>query len=766
MGRNVRVLSSFNGEEVCSLEAPLNIAHARRSVAQQAAVPEMTVRFLTSQGEELLSGLIEDLDEIFFMSSLPKEKTDALRSGKINLVGLSSAERGHRDIVIPAVSHRGIQLEFASDLLKDDPEVVQAAVCSDYQYDGPGVHGTAQIDPPFAILRLASERLQSDPEMHRWAELATKIRSDSTYLKDIPQDMLTLQLARMAVLRDASALQHVPEKFRIDLDPEALLCALRPAIGRPPPDGIPRACLDSIPAVRWRDYGFCSAAVEACATSYEYIGEFKRDRHLAKYAMRSSSIQYAPFELRADHSFALSMVTERGKNLEFVGDALKADPQIVLRSLRTLKDGRLLRHAATALKNDRNFALDVCKLCVFGNGRNVEPSQKFLRRAFRCLSDEIKDDEQVVTVAVKTDGLVLRDAGERAKQNYAVVHHAVCQNALALHFVSPEVRELFLKDGAMLQHIVQNHPYALPLLPRHALLSALSHNGLLLKHLGSRPRGARLDTDDLRADAELLWAAIMNAPKAVKYIDHHCPLPLRRNLILHAVQQRPKVISAVSDTKDVLYCIQKNGLWLEFLDGSTISGQGDITYAHIVEAAIRQNFLALQFAGETLRSDVWVLKQAISSSESVEPIDLTCLPDELLSEREVVLAAVKRCGTQLKHASMNLRDSLEIVQVAVEQDGLALQYAGLTARETRHIVRTAVRQNGLAIRYAGVSLRTDDEIVATACDQNPEAFDIIQQTIVCMEGMSSCLSDGVSTGSCHEGSESESESESEAQPLW
>lgn len=764
MGRNVRVLSSFNGEEVCSLEAPLSIAHARRSVAQQAAVPEMTVRFLSSQGEELLSGSIEDLDEIFFMSSLPKEKIDALRAGKIGLAGLSSIERGHRDIVIPAVSYRGIQLGFASDVLKDDPEVVQAAVCSDLQYEGPGVALTSQIDPPFAILRLASERLQSDPEMHRWAELATKIRSDSAYLKDIPKDMLTLQLARMAILRDASALEHVPEKFRIDLDPETVLCALRAALGRPAPGGIKRVFFDSIPAIRWTDYSFCSAAVEACATSYEYIGEFKRDKKLAEYAMHSSSIQYAPFELRADQSFALSMVTERGENLEFVGDALKADPQIVLMSLRAAKDGSLLRHAATALKNDRNFALDVCKLCIFGNGRNVEPWQKFLGDAFLCLSDELKEDEQVVTIAVKTDGLLLRSAGERAKQNYAIVHHAVCQNALALHFVSPAVRELFLKDAALLLHIVQNHPYALPLLPRHALLSALSHNGLLLQHLDSSAREVHLDTDHLRADAELLWAAIMNAPDAVKYLDHHCPLPLRRNLILHAVQQRPEVISAVSDDQDVLYCIQKNGLWLEFLDGSKISRHGDITYALIVEAAIRQNFWALQFAGKPLRSDVQVLKQAISSSESVEPIDLTCLPNELLSEREVVLAAVKRSGTQLEHASMNLRESLEVVQVAVEQDGLALQYAGLTARETHHIVRTAVRQNGLAIRYASLSLRTDDEIVATACDQNPEAFDIIQQTVVCMEDMSSWLSDGVSTGSCHE--ESESESESEAQPLW
>jgi len=49
--------------------------------------------------------------------------------------------------------------------------------------------------------------------------------------------------------------------------------------------------------------------------------------------------------------------------------------------------------------------------------------------------------------------------------------------------------------------------------------------------------------------------------------------------------------------------------------------------------------------------------------------------DNLKSDKEVALAAVRESGSALQHASDNLKSNKEVVLAAVRMDGNALQYA-------------------------------------------------------------------------------------------
>mmetsp|Transcript_22936 Transcript_22936/g.53678 ORF Transcript_22936/g.53678 Transcript_22936/m.53678 type:complete len:266 (-) Transcript_22936:75-872(-) len=93
-------------------------------------------------------------------------------------------------------------------------------------------------------------------------------------------------------------------------------------------------------------------------------------------------------------------------------------------------------------------------------------------------------------------------------------------------------------------------------------------------------------------------------------------------------------------------------------------------------------------------------------------------PDELRSDRTIVLGAVSRRGGALQHASAELRNDRSIVLAALSRRGDALQYASEALRADRAIVLAAVSRDGDALRFASDALRSDRVVLlAAACNR-------------------------------------------------
>lgn len=92
--------------------------------------------------------------------------------------------------------------------------------------------------------------------------------------------------------------------------------------------------------------------------------------------------------------------------------------------------------------------------------------------------------------------------------------------------------------------------------------------------------------------------------------------------------------------------------------------------------------------------------------------------EEAWSDRDTVLAAVRRCGSSLQHASPDLRGDREIVMAAVLESGLALQFASLALRSDSDIVLAAVATCGRALEFAAPELLAADDFVALAVRRN------------------------------------------------
>ena len=85
--------------------------------------------------------------------------------------------------------------------------------------------------------------------------------------------------------------------------------------------------------------------------------------------------------------------------------------------------------------------------------------------------------------------------------------------------------------------------------------------------------------------------------------------------------------------------------------------------------------------------------------------------EEILNNREVVIAAVNIFGTVLEYTNDELKNDREVVLTAVNNCGMALQFASDELKTNREIVLASVRNNFHAIEYASLILREDNEII-------------------------------------------------------
>jgi len=96
--------------------------------------------------------------------------------------------------------------------------------------------------------------------------------------------------------------------------------------------------------------------------------------------------------------------------------------------------------------------------------------------------------------------------------------------------------------------------------------------------------------------------------------------------------------------------------------------------------------------------------------------------EELRSDIQVVLPAVRRCGLHLQFASPDLRRERKVVLAAVTENGFALHYAGDEMKRDREVVLAAVRSKGLAFQLIMEDFADDREVVLAAVLENCSAL--------------------------------------------
>mmetsp|Transcript_1170 Transcript_1170/g.1540 ORF Transcript_1170/g.1540 Transcript_1170/m.1540 type:complete len:331 (+) Transcript_1170:115-1107(+) len=104
-----------------------------------------------------------------------------------------------------------------------------------------------------------------------------------------------------------------------------------------------------------------------------------------------------------------------------------------------------------------------------------------------------------------------------------------------------------------------------------------------------------------------------------------------------------------------------------------------------------------------------------------EKIVLRFAADELKSDKDVILAAVKYCGDALYYAADKLKSDPDVIRSAVRNNGYSLRFAADELKLDPEIVKIAVQSDEIALKCAD-EFKSDYGIVMTAVQSHPFAL--------------------------------------------
>jgi hypothetical protein len=108
-----------------------------------------------------------------------------------------------------------------------------------------------------------------------------------------------------------------------------------------------------------------------------------------------------------------------------------------------------------------------------------------------------------------------------------------------------------------------------------------------------------------------------------------------------------------------------------------------------------------------------------SASRAVQCFESAFRSGMPVEDREAVFEAVKVSGWSLEYAGDSIRSDIEVVMQALKQSGYALQFASEQLRDDKLIVIEAIKNAPLSFRYASEALKSDHEIALAAIRAKP-----------------------------------------------
>jgi len=285
------------------------------------------------------------------------------------------------------------------------------------------------------------------------------------------------------------------------------------------------------------------------------------------------------------------------------------------------KDGYNLRYVAEYLRDDQ----EVVMAAVQAKGY-----------ALQYASDRLKDDPGVVLAAVQEYGESLKYASNRQRDNRDIVIESVRGDAANILFASKRLRNEAENDSSMVLA---------------SLESALRHTDIAGYDRSVIPSQGHTRYIHIWLK-EHFWKekgtasqAIRVNPACLKYIINGGP-NCDESVLVEGVRRDPSIIKYIpleelNDPKQVLVeAVQHDGLAMKYAWRSRVLPLELHCDRELLEKAVAQNGLSIQYASKKLRRD-----------------------------RDLVLAAVEQSGTEaIRYLSFTLRHDKEVLFVSRMSD--------------------------------------------------------------------------------------------------
>ena len=387
----------------------------------------------------------------------------ALRISPTLFETMSAKLRGNRRVAIEAVSKNHYLIEYASDELRDDPEVVMAGAGSDWGETVSLRHASKRLrsDKDFVIRALSTganlfwvdESIQYDLDVVSAYNCFDRIDWRDVEEDFVLDDATLRELIMITSLRNDHNLDHAPRRF-LDM---AFFLEFARRMGDWDCGG---SWMEHAPKKLQSNRDFAMAAVRKTPLAYAFISKrLQFDREIALVAAEGG-IEYEyriPNALRGDRRIALAAAANDGSAFEYFSARLRDDKDVAMIAVESRPDA--LEFASKRLRSDGEV--------VFKAIRSVG--------AFSFATPRLMADRQFVTMAMHKDPRILKYARELMADKQFVV------------------------EAMKLDPYVLYHASAAIQTDRRLALAAVKKEGWLLEFLPHKD------------DAEIVIAAIRNS---------------------------------------------------------------------------------------------------------------------------------------------------------------------------------------------------------------------------------------------------------------
>ena len=239
-----------------------------------------------------------------------------------------------------------------------------------------------------------------------------------------------------------------------------------------------------------------------------------------------------------DKSTAIATVKQNGLALEHV--VLNSDPDVVMAAVQ--ENGLALQFASFSLRNKKPIVM----AAVQENGL-----------ALQFASFSLINNNEVVMAAITNEPTALQYAGETPRDVDDIVFYAVGQNKTCIHDASKRIRDVILLDWVEQNPDYIDHIHK-PYITKKIALAALRKNGMLYRNLPVR----------LKHIPDIVTAALENNGRSIMYMVDH-DLFGHKDYLLLALQTYGLALKYATDElkadkEVVLAAVQQDGNALPF----------------------------------------------------------------------------------------------------------------------------------------------------------------------------------------------------------
>lgn len=366
--------------------------------------------------------------------------------------------------------------------------------------------------------------------------------------------------------------------------------------------------------------------------------------------------------VKADIKNLVNVSEEMRNNLHFanyiINNIIKKNPEA-------------FQYLSEEIKNDENIILKAVR-------ENAD--------VFEYASDRLKDNEEFIEIMLDKSNIIYKFSSDRLKYNMSFINKAVNNNRgiHVLKYVPDSIKE----DQSFMEKMIDVRGFALNYFPdkyrldKKYLLRAIKNNGgNLLKYL----------PENLTDDDDIAFAAV-NDNGSVTYLSDR-----------------------LKDNEELgLIAVKHSGYNLQYLSNKLKNNQ------QIVDLAIKHEITYLDEAGDEIKNDfAFMFNVLIYANINKEEIIKKHKEYDWKDEDEAFYLD-QYIYDQLGQAILNDRDKMHCL---INYDEKAITYLPPILKSDVSLASNLCAQNGLYLRYFDESVKDNEQIVKLAIGNNPHSLE-------------------------------------------